>query len=137
MNQAVSKKLTPSLTRSDLIKALSKNQRDLASKDVELAVKSLINLMSDSLSKSGALAVLTCNTTNLEAEGIHEPVSRLEFRASTFRISRLPRNCGKGFFSACLATTIKQHTSGQCAGPALRPQNYWETGTDLFSDLAN
>jgi hypothetical protein len=54
MNQDVSKKLKPSLTRSDLIKVLSKNQRDLASKDVELAVKSLINLMSDSLS-SGEL----------------------------------------------------------------------------------
>ena len=38
------------MTRSDLIKTLSKKQEHLAQKDVELAVKSLINIMTNSLS---------------------------------------------------------------------------------------
>ena len=40
----------PSMTKSDLIENLSKNQGHLAYKDVELAVKSLIEMMSNALS---------------------------------------------------------------------------------------
>ena len=40
----------PSLTKSDLIDNLSKNQAHLAYKDVELAVKGLIEMMSSALS---------------------------------------------------------------------------------------
>jgi integration host factor subunit beta len=72
MIQASSKKLKPSLTRSDLIKALSKNQRDLASKDVELAVKSLINLMSDSLSSGERIEIRGFGSFNLQ---YHQPRS--------------------------------------------------------------
>jgi integration host factor subunit beta len=41
---------TPSLTKSDLIDNLSRSQGHLAYKDVELAVKSLIEMMSNALS---------------------------------------------------------------------------------------
>ena len=40
----------PSLTKSDLIDNLSRNQTHLVYKDVELAVKSLIEMMSNALS---------------------------------------------------------------------------------------
>lgn len=40
----------PSITKSDLIDSLSRNQHHLAYKDVELAVKELIEMMSYSLS---------------------------------------------------------------------------------------
>jgi integration host factor subunit beta len=40
----------PSITKSDLIDNLSKSQSHLAYKDVELAVKSLIEMMSNALS---------------------------------------------------------------------------------------
>ncbi|MFT5224392.1 MAG: integration host factor subunit beta [Polaribacter sp.] len=40
----------PSLTKSDLIDNLSRNQKHLVYKDVELAVKSLIEMMSNALS---------------------------------------------------------------------------------------
>jgi len=40
----------PSLTKSDLIDNLSRSQSHLAYKDVELAVKSLIEMMSNALS---------------------------------------------------------------------------------------
>ncbi len=40
----------PSLTKSDLIENLSRSQSHLAYKDVELAVKSLIEMMSNALS---------------------------------------------------------------------------------------
>jgi integration host factor subunit beta len=41
---------TPSITKSDLIDNLSRSQSHLAYKDVELAVKSLIEMMSNALS---------------------------------------------------------------------------------------
>ena len=41
---------TPSLTKSDLIESLTRSQGHLAYKDVELAVKSLIEMMSSALS---------------------------------------------------------------------------------------
>jgi integration host factor subunit beta len=50
MNRAVPKEFTPSITKSDLIKVLSKKQGYLASKDVEVVVNSLINILSNSLS---------------------------------------------------------------------------------------
>lgn len=41
---------TPSLTKSDIIENLTRSQPHLAYKDVELAVKSLIEMMSNALS---------------------------------------------------------------------------------------
>ena len=47
----------PSLTKSDLIDNLSMNQNHLAYKDVELAVKHLLDLMSDSLAKGQRIEI--------------------------------------------------------------------------------
>ena len=47
----------PSMTKSDLIDNLSKNQRHLAYKDVELAVKSLIEMMSSALSNGERIEI--------------------------------------------------------------------------------
>ena len=57
MNRAVPKEFTPSITKSDLVKALSKNQRYLAPKDVEVAVSSLINMLSNSLSSGERIEI--------------------------------------------------------------------------------
>ena len=57
MNRAVPKEYTPSITKSDLVKALSKNQRYLAPKDVEVAVRSLINMLSNSLSSGERIEI--------------------------------------------------------------------------------
>ena len=57
MNRAVPKEFTPSITKSDLVKALSKNQRYLAPKDVEVAVRSLINMLSNSLSSGERIEI--------------------------------------------------------------------------------
>jgi integration host factor subunit beta len=57
MNRTVSKELTPSITKSDLIKVLSENQRYLAPKDVEVVVKSLINILSNSLSSGERIEI--------------------------------------------------------------------------------
>ena len=65
MNRAVSKELTPSMTRSDLVKILSKNQRFLASKDVEVAVKSLLNILSNSLSSGERIEIRGFGSFNL------------------------------------------------------------------------
>ena len=65
MSRAVSKKITPSVTRSDLIKTLSKKQEHLAQKDVELAVRSLINIMSYSLSSGERIEIRGFGSFNL------------------------------------------------------------------------
>ncbi|MGK0293228.1 MAG: integration host factor subunit beta [Porticoccaceae bacterium] len=41
--------IVPSITKSDLIDKLSQNQRNLSPKDVEMAVRELIKMMSNSL----------------------------------------------------------------------------------------
>ncbi len=65
MNRAVSKEFTPSMTKSDLVKVLSKNQRFLASKDVEFAVKSLLNILSNSLSSGERIEIRGFGSFNL------------------------------------------------------------------------
>jgi len=65
MNRPVSKGFTPSMTRSDLVKVLSKNQRYLASKDVDVAVKSLINILSNSLSSGERIEIRGFGSFNL------------------------------------------------------------------------
>ena len=57
MNRVVSKEFAPSITKSDLVKALSKNQRYLAPKDVEVAVNSLINMLRNSLSSGERIEI--------------------------------------------------------------------------------
>jgi len=47
----------PSMTKSDLIDNLSRNQRHLAYKDVELVVKSLIEKMSKALSSGERIEI--------------------------------------------------------------------------------
>ena len=72
MKRAVSKESTPSITRLDLIKVLSKKQKYLAAKDVEVAVKSLINILSDSLSSGERVEIRGFGSFNLQ---YHEPRS--------------------------------------------------------------
>ena len=72
MKRAVSKESTPSMTRLDLIKVLSKKQKYLAAKDVEVAVKSLINILSDSLSSGERVEIRGFGSFNLQ---YHEPRS--------------------------------------------------------------
>ena len=77
MNRALSKEFTSSMTKSDLVKVLSKNQRYLAPKDVEIAVRSLINILSDSLSSGERIEIRGFGSFNLH---FHPP-----------RIGRNPR----------------------------------------------
>lgn len=59
------KEFTPSINRSDLIKSLSRKQEHLAPKDVELAVRSLINIMSGSLSAGERIEIRGFGSFNL------------------------------------------------------------------------
>ncbi len=65
MNRNVSKEFTPSMTKSDLVKILSKNQKYLASKDVDVAVRSLINILSNSLSSGERIEIRGFGSFNL------------------------------------------------------------------------
>jgi integration host factor subunit beta len=77
MNRTVSKELTPSMTKSDLVKVLSKKQRYLAPKDVAVVVKSLINILSNSLSSGEHIEIRGFGSFSLH---YHQP-----------RIGRNPR----------------------------------------------
>ena len=65
MNRVVSKEFTPSMTKSDLVEVLSKNQRYLAPKDVEVVVRSLINMLSNSLSSGERIEIRGFGSFNL------------------------------------------------------------------------
>jgi integration host factor subunit beta len=77
MNRTVLKEFTPSMTKRDLIKVLSRNQRYLASKDVAVVVKSLINILSNSLSSGERIEIRGFGSFDLH---YHQP-----------RIGRNPR----------------------------------------------
>ena len=65
MRRAVPKEFTSSMTKSDLVKILSKHQRYLAPKDVEVAVNSLINMLSNSLSSGERIEIRGFGSFNL------------------------------------------------------------------------
>ncbi len=65
MNRAVSKTTTPAITKSELTKILYRKQEHLAKKDVELAVRSLINLMTTSLSAGERIEIRGFGSFNL------------------------------------------------------------------------
>ena len=57
MNRSISKDTTPAITKSDITKTLYRNQEHLARKDVELAIRSLLNLMTSSLSSGERIEI--------------------------------------------------------------------------------
>ena len=65
MNRSASNSFKPAITRSDLTKILSKKQEHLAQKDVELAVRSLINLMTSSLCSGERIEIRGFGSFNL------------------------------------------------------------------------
>ena len=65
MHRDVPKEFTPSMTKSDLVEVLSKNQRYLAPKDVEVVVRSLINILSNSLSSGERIEIRGFGSFNL------------------------------------------------------------------------
>jgi integration host factor subunit beta len=54
------------MTKRDLVKVLSKNQRYLAPKDVEVVVRSLINILSNSLSSGERIEIRGFGSFNLK-----------------------------------------------------------------------
>ena len=65
MHRDVPKEFTPSMTKSDLVEVLSKNQRYLAPKDVEVVVRSLINILSNSLASGERIEIRGFGSFNL------------------------------------------------------------------------
>ena len=65
MSRTASGKSTPTVTRTDLVKVLSGKQEHLAQKDIELAIKSLIDIMSRSLSSGERVEIRGFGSFNL------------------------------------------------------------------------
>ena len=71
MNRSVAKNSMPALTRTDLVKILSRKQEHLAQKDVELAVRSMINMMTTSLSSGERIEIRGFGSFNLHYRSPH------------------------------------------------------------------
>ena len=88
----------PSMTKSDLIDNLSRNQGHLAYKDVELAVKSLIEMMSNALANGERIEIRGFGSFSLHYRPPRtgrNPKSgdKVELPANMFRISSPAKNC--------------------------------------------
>ena len=96
------------MTKSELIALLSAKQPQLDYRDVELAVKELLEQMSAALavgsaSRYAVSAVSRCITGRRAWAGIPRPAIRSRYRTNMCRISSRARNCGSGsIFDGCL-----------------------------------
>ena len=90
---------TPSLTKSDLIDNLSRSQGHLAYKDVELAVKSLIEMMSNALSVGERIEIRGFGSFSLH-----------------YRPPRVGRNPKRGAFEAEVLVIHRCHFRPEGAG---------------------
>ena len=65
------------MTKSELIERIAEKQTQLSSKDVELAVKAVLEYMSQVLSDGGRIESGRCNTTERKVCGSRELTRRL------------------------------------------------------------
>jgi hypothetical protein len=94
------------MTKSELIELIAAKQGHLPAKDVELAVKQILEIMSDALaqgnaSKSAASAASACISGRRARGATRRPEKRSRWRASTFLISSPAKTCA----SASMKTT--------------------------------
>lgn len=86
------------MTKSELIEALADRQKHLAFNDVELAVKNLLEQMSQALSGGERIEIRGFGSFSLHFRpprmgAIPRPAPPSRCPASTFRISSPARNC--------------------------------------------
>lgn len=86
------------MTKSELIERIALRLDQLPVKDVELAVKVMLDTMSDSLSQGSALryevlAVFHCITVHRALGGILKRGMLWRWRVNMFPISSLAKNC--------------------------------------------
>ena len=86
------------MTKSELIEVISRKQKHLPAKDVELAVKHLLDLMSDSLAKGQRIEIRGFGSFSLHyrrraSDVIPRPAKRLPCPANTCRISNRAKTC--------------------------------------------
>jgi len=87
-----------SMTKSELIELIAAKQSHLPAKDVELAVKQMLEIMSDALaqgsaSRSAASAASACIFARRGRAAIQRPARPSRWLASTCRISSRARIC--------------------------------------------
>ena len=86
------------MTRSELIDLMAEGQSQLSAKDVELAVKLLIDHMAETLSSGQRIEIRGFGSFSLHYREprlgrIHAPVMRLICAVNTYRISNPARSC--------------------------------------------
>ncbi len=86
------------MTKSELIELLARSQGHLKADDVDVSVKTLLELMSTALAEGErieirVLAVFLCIFAQRALAATPRLGSRLRFRASTCRTSSPARNC--------------------------------------------
>ncbi len=86
------------MTKSELIEILTKRQAHLKSDDVDLAVKSLLEMMGGALSEEIALksvvsVVSLCTTVHRAVGVIQRPVNQLPYLENMCLTLSLAKNC--------------------------------------------
>ena len=89
------------MTKSELIERITEHQSQLSSKDVELAVKTLLEQMSQALSQGDRIeirgsAVFHCTIVRRVLVATPKPANRLGWPANTCPISSRAKNCVTG-----------------------------------------
>lgn len=86
------------MTKSELIESLGRRQSQLAYKDVELAVKTVLEHMANTLSNGERIEIrgfgsFSCIIVRLALAVIRNPVNLYLYRQSMFRILNRVSNC--------------------------------------------
>jgi hypothetical protein len=82
------------MTKSELIEILSKRQMHLKADDVDMAVKTILEMMSNALADGDRIEIrgFLCIFVHRVWVVIPRPATRLRFPASTCRISNLAKS---------------------------------------------
>lgn len=89
------------MTKSELIERIVTHQGLLSSKDVELAIKTMLEQMSQCLATGDRIEIrgfgsFSCTTARHAWVAIRKPVSPSALTVNSFRISSQGKSCGIG-----------------------------------------
>jgi hypothetical protein len=113
------------MTKSELIEIISAKQKHLPAKDVELAVKQLLEIMSDALapvnaSRSAGSAASRCIFVRRGRGAIPKPAKPWRWPASMCRISSRARTCASASTTARISRSAIEREALKQSAAALR-----------------
>lgn len=128
------------LTKSELIERIADRQNQLSPKDVELAVKTLIEQMADSLAGGGRIEIRGFGSfpsifVRPVWDATPRPVPASSCTANMFPTSNPVKSCASALTIHCMKKVVKVLIMAQAAIrlPLTKPRLLLPPGTDLAS----